>query len=117
MPRKRPTPMIAVHPPDREPPRSPDHANTNTGGSRTVMMAAYGSAGEYARVAAAVAVDTISAYSKRIMLAHNTRASTMAIAMEVIAHGLNISQAGVPVSAASRPPIQNQPGGENGGRP
>ncbi len=33
------------------------------------------------------------------------------MAIEVIAHGLNISQAGVPVSAAARPPIQNQPGG------
>jgi hypothetical protein len=58
-----------------------------------------------------VAVDTTSAYSKRIMLAHNTKASTTAIAIDVMAHGLNISHAGVPVSAASRPPSQNQPGG------
>ena len=75
------------------------------------MTAAYGSAGEYASVAAAVAVDTISAYSKRIMLAHNTNATTIATAIEVIAHGLNISHAGVPVTAAIRPPIQNQPAG------
>ena len=75
------------------------------------MTAAYGSAGEYASVAAAVAVVTISAYSKRIMLAHNTKATTTATVIDVIAHGLNISHAGVPVSAAIRPPIQNQPGG------
>ncbi len=75
------------------------------------MIAAYGSVVAYASVAAAVAVDTTSAYSKRIMLAHKTKASTTAIVMEMIAHGLNISQAGVPVSAARRPPIQNQPGG------
>ncbi len=60
---------------------------------------------------AAVAVVTISAYSKRISADHNTIASTTAMAIEVMAHGLNISQAGVPVSAAARPPIQNQPGG------
>ena len=75
------------------------------------MIAAYGSAGEYASVAAAVAVATISAYSKRIMAAHNTNARAMAMVMEMMAHGLNISHAGVLVSAASRPPIQNQPGG------
>ena len=45
------------------------------------------------------------------MLAHNTKASTTAIVIEMIAQGLNISHAGVPVSAASRPPSQNQPGG------
>ncbi len=76
-----------------------------------MRTAAYGSAEEYARVAAAVAVVTISAYSNRIMLAHNTKAITIATAIEVIAHGLNISHAGVPVSAAVRPPIQNQPAG------
>ena len=76
-----------------------------------MMIAAYGSAGEYAKVAAAVAVDTISAYSKRIMFAHNTNARATATVIEMIAHGLNISHAGVPVSAASRPPSQNQPGG------
>ena len=75
------------------------------------MMAAYGSAGEYASVTAVVAVDTINAYSKRIMLAHSTNATATATVIEMIAHGLNISHAGVPVSAASRPPIQNQPGG------
>ncbi len=75
------------------------------------MTAAYGSAGEYASVAAAVAVDTISAYSKRIMLAHNTNATTIATVIEVIAQGLNISQAGEPVNAAARPPIQNHPAG------
>ncbi len=48
---------------------------------------------EYASVAAAVAVDTISAYSKRIMLAHNTKASTTAIVIEMMAHGLKISHA------------------------
>ncbi len=58
-----------------------------------------------------MAVDTTSAYSKRIMSAHNTSASTIATAIDVIDHGLNISHAGVPVSAARRPPIQNQPGG------
>ncbi len=60
---------------------------------------------------AAVAVVTASAYSKRISAAHSTNATATAIAIEVMAHGLNISQAGVPVSAAARPPIQNQPGG------
>ena len=60
------------------------------------MIAAYGSAGAYASVAAAVAVDTTSANSKRIMLAHNTNATTTATVIEMIAHGLNISQAGVP---------------------
>ena len=59
--------MTAAQPPFRLPPRSPDHASTNTGGSSTVMTAAYGSAGEYASVAAAVAVVTINAYSKRII--------------------------------------------------
>ena len=38
-------------------------------------------------------------------------ASTIATVIETIDHGLNISQAGVPVSAAARPPSQNQPGG------
>ena len=65
-----------------------------------------------ARAAAAdVAADTTSAYSKRIMLAHRTSASTIAIVIEMSDHGLNISHPGVPVSAASRPPIQNHPGG------
>ena len=45
------------------------------------------------------------------MLAHNMKAITIATAIDVIAHGLNISHAGVPVSAAVRPPIQNQPAG------
>ncbi len=76
-----------------------------------MMTAAYGSAGEYASVAAAVAVVTTNAYSKRIIVAHNTNASAMATVIEMIAHGLNISHAGVPLSAAIRPPIQNQPGG------
>src|SRR5882757_9472498 len=111
IPRKTPTPMTAARPPLRVAPRRPDHARTNTGGSSTAMIAAYGSVAEYASVAAAVAVETISAYSKRIMLAHNTKASTIAIVMEMMAHGLNISQAGVSVSTASLPPIQNQPGG------
>ncbi len=48
------------------------------------MMAAYGSAGEYASAAAAVAVETTIAYSKRIMLAHSTNASTIAIVIEMI---------------------------------
>ncbi len=104
-------PITAAHPPDRVPPRNPDHASTNTGGSSTAMIAEYGSAGEYARVAAAVAVETIRAYSKRTMLAHNTNANTTAMVIEMIAHGLNISHAGMPVRSASRPPIQNQPGG------
>src|SRR6187200_3399120 len=101
--------MTAAHPPARVRPRSPDQASTKTAGNSTVMTAAYGSAGAYASVAAAVAVDTISAYSKRIIRAHNTNASETATAMEVIAHGLYISQPGVPVSAPIRPPIQNQP--------
>ncbi len=75
------------------------------------MTAAYGSDGEYASVAAAVDVDTISAYSKRIMLAHNAKATTIATVIDKIAHGLNISHAGMPVNDASRPPIQNQPAG------
>ena len=58
-----------------------------------------------------MAVDTINAYSKRIMLAHNTNATAIAAVIEMIAHGLNISQAGVPVRTARRPPIQNHPGG------
>ena len=58
-----------------------------------------------------MAVDTINAYSKRIMLAHNTNATAMAAVIETMAHGLNISHAGVPVIAARRPPIQNHPGG------
>ena len=45
------------------------------------------------------------------MLAHSTNATAMAAVIEMIAHGLKISHAGVPVSPASRPPIQNQPGG------
>ena len=63
-------------------------------------------------MAAAVAVVTISAYSKRIIAAHNTNANAMATVIEMIAQGLNISHADV----ASRttddraPPIQNQPG-------
>ena len=61
--------------------------------------------------AAAVAVLTTSAYSKRTIAAHSTKARTIAIVIEATDHGLNISQAGVPVSAASRPPSQNQPGG------
>lgn len=60
---------------------------------------------------AAVAVVTIRAYSNRTNSDHSTSASTTATAMEVMAHGLNISQAGVPVRAAARPPSQNQPGG------
>lgn len=57
------------------------------------------------------AVAAISAYSKRIMAAHSTSARTVAIVMDTMAHGLNISHAGVSVPAAMRPPIQNQPGG------
>ena len=60
---------------------------------------------------AAVAAVTISAYSKRTSAFHSTNASTTAIAMDVTDHGLTISQPGVPVRAAARPPIQNQPGG------
>jgi hypothetical protein len=75
------------------------------------MIAAYGSAGEYASVAAAVATDTMSAYSKRIILTHKTNASTTATVIEMTAQGLNTSHAGVPLRAAMRPPIQNQPGG------
>ena len=60
---------------------------------------------------AAVAAVTASAYSNRISRDHNTKAIATAIAIDVIAHGLNISHAGVPVSAAARPPSQNQPGG------
>lgn len=58
-----------------------------------------------------MAVATISAYSKRIIAAHNTNAAVIAMVMEMMAHGLNISQPGMPVRSASRPPIQNQPGG------
>ncbi|SHV69297.1 Uncharacterised protein [Mycobacteroides abscessus subsp. abscessus] len=65
----------------------------------------------YARVTAAVAVLTMSAYSKRIILFHKMNAAQTAIAREVMAHGLYISQPEVPVSAARRPPIQNQPAG------
>ena len=54
---------------------------------------------------------TSTAYSKRIIAAHSASAIATAIAIDVMAHGLNISQAGVPVSAASLPPIQNQPDG------
>ena len=59
-----------------------------------MRTAAYGSAEEYASVTAVVAAVTINAYSNRIMLAHNTKAITTATAIEVIAHGLNISHAG-----------------------
>ena len=45
------------------------------------------------------------------MLAHNTNATAIAAVIDTIDHGLNISQAGVPVRSASLPPIQNQPGG------
>ena len=76
-----------------------------------MIIAEYGSGELYASVTAAVAVVTISAYSKRIIRHHNTSATATAIVIEVIAHGLNISQPGVPVNAAMRPPIQNQPGG------
>jgi hypothetical protein len=62
-------------------------------------------------VTAAVAVVTASAYSKRIIAAHNVNATATATASEMIDHGLYISHAGVPVSAAARPPSQNQPGG------
>ncbi len=65
----------------------------------------------YASVVATVAVLTASAYSKRISAAHNTNATTAAAVMEMIDHGLNISQAGMPVRSARRPPSQNQPGG------
>ena len=34
-----------------------------------------------------------------------------ATAIEMIAHGLNASHAGMPLSAANRPPSQNQPMG------
>jgi len=54
---------------------------------------------------------TTNAYSNRIIADHNTNAATTAIAIEVIDHGLTISQPGIPVRAAARPPIQNQPGG------
>src|ERR1700730_17820901 len=112
-----PTATTAPQPPPRLPPRRPDHASTSIGGNSTVMIAAYGSVGEEASVAAAVAAVTISASSKRISLVHNTNATTIATVIEVMAHGLNISQAGVPVSAAARPPIQNHPGGEDGRKP
>ena len=75
------------------------------------MMAPYGSADVYASVTAAVAVVTMSACSKRSILFHKTNAAHTAIASEVMAHGLYISQPAVPVSAARRPPIQNQPAG------
>ncbi len=54
---------------------------------------------------------TSSAYSKRTIRDHSTSATATAMVIDVMAHGLNISHAGVPVSAAARPPIQNQPGG------
>ncbi|CAG6920555.1 hypothetical protein PICSAR240_04044 [Mycobacterium avium subsp. paratuberculosis] len=54
---------------------------------------------------------TISAYSNRTMRHHSTSATATATVIEVMAHGLNTSHAGVPDSAAARPPIQNQPGG------
>ena len=60
---------------------------------------------------AAVDAVTATAYSNRISCVHNTNATATATANEVIAHGLYISQAGVPVNAAARPPSQNQPGG------
>src|ERR1700737_1209206 len=106
-----PTATTAAQPPPRLPPRRPDHASTSIGGSSTVMIAAYGSAGEEAGGAAAGRAGPISATSKRISLVHNTNATTIATVIEVTAHGLNISHAGVPVSAAARPPIQNHPGG------
>ena len=62
-------------------------------------------------MAAAVAVVTTKANSKRIIAAHNTNATATAMVIETMAHGLNASHAGVPVNAATRPPIQNQPGG------
>lgn len=58
-----------------------------------------------------VATVTISAYSNRMSADHSVIASTTAIAMETMAHGLNISQAGVPVRAAARLPSQNHPAG------
>ena len=58
-----------------------------------------------------MATVTAHAYSNRIIVDHNTKATVTAIAMETMAHGLYISQAGVPLSAAARPPIQNHPGG------
>ena len=51
---------------------------------------------------AAVAVVTASAYSNRISFDHRAPATATAIAMERMDHGLYISQAGVPVSAAAR---------------
>ncbi len=58
-----------------------------------------------------VAVETTRANSNRISAAHSTNATAIAAVIETIDHGLNISQAGVPVRVASRPPSQNQPGG------
>ena len=75
------------------------------------MIAAYGSGELWASVTAAPARVTASAYSKRIILFHSTSATAAATAIEVMAHGLYISQAGSPVNAAARPPNQNQPGG------
>jgi hypothetical protein len=91
--------------------RRPDQASTSTGGSSTVIIALYGSGEAYASMTAVVATVTVSARSNRIIADHSTSASTAAIAIDVMAHGLNISQPGVPVRAAARPPIQNQPGG------
>ena len=54
---------------------------------------------------------TAHAYSNRIIADQSAIATTTAIAIEVIAQGLYISQPGVPVRAAARPPSQNQPGG------
>lgn len=45
------------------------------------------------------------------MAVHSTNAATIAAVIVMTAHGLNISHAGVPVSAATRPPSQNQPDG------
>ena len=58
-----------------------------------------------------MAVVTTNACSKRIMAAHSSIAMTTATAIDVMAQGLNISQAGIPAASATRPPIQNQPGG------
>ncbi len=60
---------------------------------------------------AVVATVTTNAYSKRTIADQSTNASTTAIAIDVMAHGLKISQPDVPVSAAARPPSQNQPAG------
>lgn len=58
-----------------------------------------------------VVIVTIRAYSNRISAVHRANASTTATAIEVTAHGLYISQPGIPARSAARPPSQNQPGG------